>query len=43
MVGMLFSHILYTKMIHYKGELDGASDMVPETWRELGLMEAMDG
>jgi hypothetical protein len=38
MLGMFFSHILYTKTIHIKGELDGASNMAPETWCELGLM-----
>jgi hypothetical protein len=40
---MLVSKILYTKIIHDKGELDGSSNMAPETWCELGLMVAMDG
>jgi hypothetical protein len=42
-LGVFFSHILYTKIIHDKGELDGAINMAPETWCELGLMVAMDG
>jgi hypothetical protein len=29
MLGMFFSYIFDTKIIHYKGELDGARDMAP--------------
>jgi hypothetical protein len=42
-LGMFFSHILETKIIHYKGELDGAHDMAPYAWCEFGLVLAMDG
>jgi hypothetical protein len=40
MLGMFFSEILYTKIIHDKGELYGESNMAPYTWCELGLMVA---
>jgi hypothetical protein len=43
MLGMFIYHILNTKIIHYKGEMGGASDMAPYAWCELGLMVAMDG
>jgi hypothetical protein len=43
MLGMFFSHILETKIIHYTGELDGAHDMAPYAWCEFGLVLAMDG
>jgi hypothetical protein len=33
---------MYTKIIHHYCELDGASNMSPESRCELGLMVAMD-
>jgi hypothetical protein len=42
MLCMFFSHILETKIIHHTGELYGVCDMAPQTWRELGLVVAMD-
>jgi hypothetical protein len=43
MLDMLLSHILDTKIIHHKGELDGACAMAPKARREFGLVVGMDG
>jgi hypothetical protein len=40
---MILPHLLDTKAIHYKVELNGTCDMAPLTCREFGLMVAMDG
>jgi hypothetical protein len=43
MLDIFLSHIFDTKVIHRKGELNEVCNMLQETWREFGLVVAMEG